>query len=76
MDKTQTMKEFLATQGAQINIFDFVINLLLASALAYILGLLYKKYGVTLLMELHTGEVLLQQKNWQLYRLRMEICTY
>jgi uncharacterized membrane protein YhiD involved in acid resistance len=42
------MKEFLATQGAEVNVLGFIINLLLAGALAYFLGLLYKKYGVTL----------------------------
>ena len=48
MNKIQSMKEFLATQGAEINVLGFIINLLLAGALAYFLGLLYKKYGVTL----------------------------
>ena len=48
MNKVQSMKEFLATQGAEVNVSDFIINLLLAGTLAYFLGLLYKKYGVTL----------------------------
>ena len=48
MNKTQTLKEFLATQGTQVDITGFIINLLLAAILAYFLGLLYKKYGVTL----------------------------
>ena len=48
MNKIQSMKEFLATQGAEVNVLGFIINLLLAGALAYFLGLLYKKYGVTL----------------------------
>ena len=48
MNKVQSMKEFLATQGAEVNVLGFIINLLLAGALAYFLGLLYKKYGVTL----------------------------
>jgi uncharacterized membrane protein YhiD involved in acid resistance len=48
VDKTQTFKEFLATQSTQVGLLDFIINLLLAAILAYLLGLLYKKYGATL----------------------------
>lgn len=48
MDKTQTFNEFLTTQSAQVGLLDFTINLLLAATLAYLLGLFYKKYGVTL----------------------------
>ena len=48
MDKTQTFKEFLATQGTQVDLLDFIINLLLAAILAYLLGMLYKKCGATL----------------------------
>lgn len=48
MDKTQTFKEFLATQGTQVELLDFIINLLLAAILAYLLGKLYKKCGATL----------------------------
>lgn len=48
MDKTQTFNNFLATQSAQVDLLGFTINLLLAAVLAYVLGLLYKKYGETL----------------------------
>ena len=48
MDKTTTFKEFLATQGTQINLLDFTINLLMAAFLAYLLGIIYKKHGATL----------------------------
>jgi len=48
VDKKQTFNEFLATQSTQVDLLGFVINLLLASFLAYLLGLFYKKYGTTL----------------------------
>ena len=48
MDKTQTFNEFLATQGTQVNLLNFIVNLLLAAILAYVLGIIYKKCGATL----------------------------
>ncbi|MEA1882949.1 MAG: DUF4956 domain-containing protein [Caldisericota bacterium] len=45
---TSTFEEFLATQGAQIPIWGFLVNLLLAAALSFILGQVYIYYGDSL----------------------------
>ena len=45
MDFTKTFEDFLATQNAQISTSNFFINLFIAAVLAYILGLVYGKYG-------------------------------
>jgi hypothetical protein len=44
----QTFQEFLASQSAQIPVLDFVINLLLAALLSYILRGVYVRYGNSL----------------------------
>ena len=48
MNKFQTFQEFLATQSVKVPVFEFVINLLIAAILAYILGLLYVRFAATL----------------------------
>jgi hypothetical protein len=44
----QTFQDFLASQSAQISVWGFAINLLLAALLSYILRLVYVKYGNSL----------------------------
>lgn len=48
MNKTQTFKEFLATQSPQVSVGEFMLNIVLAAALAYALGLLYVRFGRSL----------------------------
>ena len=48
MNKYQTFKEFLATQSMHVPIWGFLLNLVLAALLAYILGRVYTKYGTSL----------------------------
>lgn len=48
MGRMQTFQQFLATQSAQISILGFILNLLLAAVLSYILGRVYTKYGTSL----------------------------
>lgn len=48
MNKTETFLEFLTTQGSEISIWGFIINLVIASLLAYILSWIYVRYGNTL----------------------------
>ena len=45
---TSTFEEFLATQGAQIPVWGFLVNLLLAAALSFILCQIYVYYGDSL----------------------------
>lgn len=45
MDSIEGFEQFLTTQSVQIPIGDFAINLILTAILAYILGLIYVKYG-------------------------------
>jgi hypothetical protein len=45
MDQMQTFEEFLATQSLAIPVGGFVVNLLLAAVLSFILRVLYIKYG-------------------------------
>jgi hypothetical protein len=44
----QTFQEFMASQSAQIPVLDFVINLLIAAILSYILRGVYINYGHSL----------------------------
>jgi uncharacterized membrane protein YhiD involved in acid resistance len=44
----QTFQEFLANQSVQISVGTFVINLLLAAVLAFILRAVYVRYGFSL----------------------------
>ena len=48
MKKLQTFEQFLASQSMQIPLFGFVINLVLAAVLAYLLSFIYVKYGNSL----------------------------
>ncbi len=48
MTKFQTFQEFLATQSISVPILDFVVNLLLAGALCYLLSCLYVRWGASL----------------------------
>jgi uncharacterized membrane protein YhiD involved in acid resistance len=48
MQKLQTFQDFLATQNVQVSIWGFMINLILAALLAYILSKVYTKYGTSL----------------------------
>lgn len=48
MNMFQTFEEFLATSQVQIPVLSFIINLVLAAALALILGRIYVSYGTSL----------------------------
>ena len=45
MGQNQTFEQFLATQSAQISVWGFIINLLLAAILSFVLRTIYIKYG-------------------------------
>lgn len=48
MTKLETFQEFLASQGSEISVWSFVLNLAIAALLAYILSLAYTRFGNTL----------------------------
>jgi len=48
MDGTQTFQEFLTSQTVEIPVWGFLINLLLAGILAYLLRTVYIKFGHSL----------------------------
>ncbi|NIR47300.1 DUF4956 domain-containing protein [candidate division KSB1 bacterium] len=48
MGKSQTFQDFLTTQSLQVPVGGFVLNLVLAAILAYILSLVYGKFGNSL----------------------------
>lgn len=48
MNKTETFQEFLVTQGSEIAVWAFGFNLLLSGLLAYLLSILYVRYGRSL----------------------------
>lgn len=48
MSKTETFEQFLATETARIEIWGFLLNLVLAAVLAYILSMVYVRYGRSL----------------------------
>ncbi|MCP3932968.1 MAG: DUF4956 domain-containing protein, partial [Bacteroidetes bacterium] len=48
MNKIQTFEQFLATSSAQFSIWNYTVNILLTAALAYILNVLYNRYGNSL----------------------------
>lgn len=48
LDKLQQLDRFLPTPSAEVTIFSVSINLLIAAALAYILGRVYMRYGTSL----------------------------
>jgi len=45
MNQLQSFQSFLATQATQVPIFTFLINLLLAALLSFVLGKVYVRYG-------------------------------
>jgi uncharacterized membrane protein YhiD involved in acid resistance len=45
MNKEQTFQEFLSTQSSQVLLVEFLVNLVLAAGLAYILGHVYRRFG-------------------------------
>jgi uncharacterized membrane protein YhiD involved in acid resistance len=45
MGPVQTFEKFLASQSAQIPVWGFIINLILAAALAFVMSRMYVKYG-------------------------------
>lgn len=48
MNKIETFQEFLATQGSEIALWAFGFNLLLTGFLAYLLSILYVRFGLSL----------------------------
>ena len=48
MKEDQGFKEFLTSQSIDIPVFNFIINIIIAGFLAYLLGLIYVKYGRSL----------------------------
>lgn len=48
MNREQTFKEFLSTQSAQVVLGEFFVNMILAAALAYVLGRVYRGVGYSL----------------------------
>lgn len=48
MNKLQTFEHFLSNNSAQISILSFIINILLASIMALILGAIYTRFGQSL----------------------------
>ena len=48
MNKIQTFQEFLATQSIQVPMGAFILNLVLAAILSFILSRIYIKYGISL----------------------------
>lgn len=48
MDKFKTFQEFLATQSVQVSIWSFMLDLILAALLGFILSKIYIKYGSSL----------------------------
>lgn len=48
MNEEQGFKDFLTGQSVDIPVVNFIVNILIAGFLAYILGLIYVKYGRSL----------------------------
>lgn len=48
MNKLQTFEQFLASESVQISIWGFMVNLLLAAILGFILSRMYEKFGRSL----------------------------
>ncbi len=48
MDKSQSFKEFLATQSPHVPLGDLLINLVLAAVVSTVLAMLYVRYGRSL----------------------------
>lgn len=48
MDKIETFEQYLATESAQFSSWTYIINIILTALLAYLLGLLYNRFGHSL----------------------------
>lgn len=48
MNRIESFEQFLSTQSAHVPMWGFTLNLALAALLAFMLGVLYVKYGQTL----------------------------
>jgi len=48
MEKIQTFEQFLATETAQFSSWNYIVNIILTALLAYLLGLLYNRFGHSL----------------------------
>jgi uncharacterized membrane protein YhiD involved in acid resistance len=48
VNRFQTFQEFLATTSVQIPVASFIVNLLLAAVLSYLLSQIYVRYGTSL----------------------------
>ena len=48
MDKLLTFQQYLATQSSQIPVFNFVLNLLIAAFLSFLLSRIYVAFGTSL----------------------------
>ena len=48
MNEDQGFKDFLTSQSVDIPVLNFIINIIIAGFLAYLLGLIYVKYGRSL----------------------------
>jgi len=48
MEKIQSFEQFLATETAQFSSWNYIINIILTALLAYLLGLLYNRFGHSL----------------------------
>lgn len=48
MNQAQTFEQFIAAESVHVSVFGFTVNLVLAAFLAYLLGLLYTRYGQSL----------------------------
>jgi len=45
MGTTKTLQDFITTQSVQVPVLSFVINLIVAAGLAFILSIIYTKFG-------------------------------
>ena len=48
MNNIESFEQFLATSSAQFSIWNYSLNIILTALLAYLLGLLYNRYGNSL----------------------------
>jgi hypothetical protein len=48
MNKLQTFQQFLAASSVQVSIFDFLLNMILATILSFLLSKVYQKFGTSL----------------------------
>ena len=55
MDKLEVLQQYLTPQGSQVSMAAFCINILLAGLLAWILAMVYRRYGSSLSNRAHFG---------------------